>query len=377
MGSKETEERVVKGIQVATSRVLIPLEVASWTLVCLAIGAAAAYGATIYPDDRVPLLLTAIMVLLPPPLLAVSYYARGRRAIQAQDWYTWLFVAALLIAGVVNVYFALNGFPDAWFAVGGSVLFAAFTLYARFVKRASWTHQTAPVQTAYFRRSISKDPKVNLRRIWMLTIPVLVVGVALGFLQGWNAAAILLTFLGGFGTVFAPIWAYFTVPPGFLDRTKAELQGHAIPGERFLGAVYGSSFPTRPGMKIEDVDNSLFVTNHRLLLITIPGLRMGPRVRDTSQFYKSSAYHFLKEKGDAYLVMEPQKVVESHEFNIGFPYDAIEKLQLTAGLGLKLAGVNVVSVQTEDGTYRLLVHHPDEFEKLRGLLQQAAPDKIR
>lgn len=377
MVSKRTEEQVVGALQTASRRVLVPLEVGFWTLLCLAMAATSAYAAWVYPEDRFILGAATLIILIAPVLLVISYYARANRAVQAQDWYTWLLVVAFLLAGLINANWALDGEASAWIPAGASVVLSLVVLFVRFTKKASWTHDAGPVPTVFFRGAIAKDKKTNMVRMWMFTVPLFVLGISLGILRGWDSWAVVPTFLGGFSTLFVPIWAYFGVPPAFLDKSPAELKGRAIPGERFVGAALGTSFPMRPGIRMEDVDNSIFVTTHRLMVVTIPGLRMGPRVQDTSQFYKSSAYHFLKEKGDALLHMEPQKVVEAHDYTFAVPYDQIKSLHLTAGLGLKLAGVNVVTVETEDGTYRLLVHYPDEFEKLRGLLTEAAPGKVR
>jgi len=203
---------------------------------------------------------------------------------------------------------------------------------------------------------------------------VLVIGLVLQFYFRIEWGSIFI-FFGIAVILIAPIYCLFSPSPKFLAKSQAELKGTLSPDEQFIGAVFGASFPGRPKIAVESTDNSFFVTNKHLFMITVAGLIVGGGIEQTPP-YKTAMYDYLKKKGDELLKKSPREVLFSHNFNFSIPFDQVTKITLTSNFVYMLLGGNFVTVKATDATYRFLIHYPDEFDKFQVLLKRVIPEKV-
>jgi len=279
-----------------------------------------------------------------------------------------LIVSALLfaIAGIVNIVMRSIFLAAISFIVTALILFFSF-----FAKKLSWG--TEP--KILFPKTIAKDYKTNLIRQEIIFTTMVIIGGMAWFLNLRTLGMILL-WIGGFGILFSPFFALAVPPPGFISKTAKERKGIVDSDEKFLDAIFGTTFLGRTGTFVESVDNALFITNKRIFCITISGLIVSEE-KSSTPFFKGLEFKYLEKKGNQLLQKTPQEVLNSHDFNFSLPFEKIKHISIISNIFFKFIGFNLVRVNIpSEGEYTFNIRYPDQLEKLTTLLEKILPGKI-
>lgn len=369
-------------IETLYSKVVIPAEFVLLCLVALLfIVSMAVYG--LQTKNFVLPLLVVLFVLAFPVVHWLIFFRKG----DPETTQRAIFFAVILLLLLIEAVYLYFGLPRGMhFLLLGIILFVLLAGYLVFVKKraairgAATGKEPGAVKLVYGKRWISKSYRVNLFWNEVVMASLAIMGVLLWYILPvpyWaTRVGFALLWIGGFGILLAPAWCVFILTPAFFDKTREQLKGTILKGERFIGGIVGTALPGRPKIAVESTDNALFVTNNRVMAVTIPGLAFGPQVEETGPFVKTSMYRFLQQKAQALLRKSPNEVLWAHDFTFSIPFSTLRKVQFVSNPLFRAMGMNIVRFRTVDGDIPFSVTFHEDFAKLHVLLRTVIPEKV-
>jgi len=381
-----SEKKGVELFEKYEKYIAVPAQFVILAIICLLFAAAIIY-AIAKNGFSITLLGALLFVIAMPIFYWLNYYAKKVPPEARQKLTGSLFLILLVILGIPFVIsiiiLMIAGIAAAqWiyvivllFSIVTVLFFIFLFIWLLLGKKASFNAE--PSKQVLFPKSISTSYKTNVMRGELIMLAAVVIGFALRYFK-FSSTGFIFIFIGIGGMFIIPISSYLMPPKAFLlKKTQEELKGKVELGEKMIGAVYGTEFPARPGIALESVDNALFITNKHIFSITLPGQVFGGQISDASPFYKTQIFDYLKKKGDALLKKTPKEILYSHDYNFSIPFDKITEVKLYSNIFLKAAGINTIRVHTDEGVYTFGIYYPDQFEKLKILLKQTIPGKLR
>jgi len=374
--AKRTEKQAVRFLEKFYKYVGIPAAFAFTLFIVLFLAGMAVLAIVITKQIVLPI-VTLVFLFVIVAITWLTYYGKRVEPLKAQHLLGLAYAMIPLSMAAVLAYVAVYGKVASIFLIYFfmiiCLLFGIGILWINFKKKRAWF--AAPSQLTFFEFAIPKSYNKRLIINEAVMVFIALVGVILKFVFNIPTFGDVLIFIGIAGALLAPIWVYIMPPTKFLKkRTQEELKGTVLPGEKFLGAIFGTIF-YRPGAAAESTDNSLFITNKHIFVITISGLTFTD-IRQTSPFYKAQAFNYLQKRGTPLLKKTPKKVLFFHPYNFSIPFERIRKVKLVSNFLFKILGFNAARIITDEGPYMFLIYYPDQFEKLGRLLKKAIPDKV-
>lgn len=145
--------------------------------------------------------------------------------------------------------------------------------------------------------------------------------------------------------------------------------------EKIIDTIYGITKTTKVSSygNYVDTENSIFVTNKRLLLVSIPVIGEGIAIGgiDISMLQSMFNTGQIRKKGEEMVrTLTPQQIFESNKSNSSLPFEQIDKMKFSKFFR------TIKLLDKQGNKFKYTIKKRDDHQRFRDTLSQYIGNKI-